>query len=461
MQRLLVFVALAALVRAATAGPPEGVTYFALRDPDDNIVKHRLEVLFKESLNANVYKKYVEHNANEWVLTKNGGPTSDFDIAAVVLLDDDMNATNDLLGFNVDLPELETSAKYELEPSNALKETLEGLQVTPQELLPKRVLWIPGTNPYEPPEVKEGFTRILNDKFLVLDIQPAANSDDSAAVNIDYTLRFDHIFSEVDPAQGTNWHGSSISIESVGFLRVPDDDDGGSNGLDSIVSTLSFQTTWTLWKEEVEDFNIFLASDEERERARVKGYFDAFDFTLDAHLKHETVQDFDDNQYAVGIGASAMIPFPRMEIEGDGIPLPLLPLAPVLAINRESLAAVQQPWFALSFDYVFNAGDTDRSMFSDDDEFMRLLVEIGWTSEVVAPNTWAYLNFSGWWEINAPGAIKDADRDFRHYVEAGIKVPLQKEGTGSPWLIVKFQDGALPPNFGDDTQIKAGISFDF
>ena len=130
--------------------------------------------------------------------------------------------------------------------------------------------------------------------------------------------------------------------------------------------------------------------------------------------------------------------------------------------GRIANSAIQQPVFAFRLDYV-NADESGRSMTTSDSNYNRIAAEVSWTSQVVSSNTWLFVRFMVWVELDAPDAIEAVDTDVNTFFELGIKIPISKNsGTGkSPWFVIKYVDGVLPPNYAGASQVQAGMQFDF
>lgn len=352
----------------------------------------------------------------------------------------------------VDPAKFDQTQTYYLTPSEPLLAKMKAAEPNPSQLMGERLIWT--GKQAEQPKVKEGFKRLLGNDIVRIDVLPS----ESGTVDIDYALNLAYTFSEYGESSGA-WNGLSFVFESEGYLRVPDEEDStGDEKLDSVTSSVKLQGAWSYFKDEADDFNVFNATPEQVKRARRGGVFDPNAFYLDVHINHETTQGFDEHQYAFGVGGSTQLAFKRLT--DAGVPLPLLPLAPLLMINRDQLGQIQQPVFAAAIDYVDAGDNANRTVLTTDDGFGRAMFELGWTSEVVAPNTWLYANLIAWYEFDAPAAVEAAGNDFQHFVEVGLKVPIS-EKFKSTWFIIKFQDGALPTAFADDTRVSAGVSFSF
>jgi len=389
-----------------------------------------------------------------WVILKDGEVvTADPSIAGFsAVYEEDLGNTL-VHKINVYLPSLSPESTYELKPSDGLAKEMRDFPGTPDFLWKTRLLWKPVNRDSRKPA--DGFVSVVEGKWGHLDILPGS----SGSVDLDFAVDRDLV--NVSNETGAGWEGVTASFSSKGFLRIPEDEGNEEiSTADSIVTSLSLQGERGWYNPKRDEYYGKIIADQEVNPGEYKnnGLEDSVVINYGLHLRHETDQGFDNQQFVGGLAISAEYSFPRLTEKG--VPLPLLLLSPILGINRDSIGPIQQPWFAASLDYVDASEDEGRAAITDDDVFSRAMAEVGWTSEVLAPNTWLYTQLVFWWELDAPSEVRAAERDAEHFVEVGLKIPVERN-SDAVHFVIKFQDGAIPPSFDDETRVNAGFSFGF
>lgn len=173
---------------------------------------------------------------------------------------------------------------------------------------------------------------------------------------------------------------------------------------------------------------------------------------LDAHVKSEGTQDYSDHQLAIGVGLSTDLAI----LTGDPSLAKLMD-APFRALRSEgNLFVAHLPRFYFGYDYVTDVDVLARQNLTDDDEYHRLNFQAVWKTNIL-DNADLRFSWQALYEIDAPTAIKQADKEFASFFEASIGIPM---GQGNE-LILKYTDGELPPTLLQDTQIGVGLRVEF
>lgn len=255
---------------------------------------------------------------------------------------------------------------------------------------------------------------------LTLDVR--STDDDGIGVDFDLTL-FDVPFRS-DP-RGV---GFGTTLTSRGYVES-DEGAGATASLDSVRSTWSLQYDHLL-----DDRGTLLV--------------------FDIHGRNESTQDFDTSTWTVGADASLNMPFlfPGPAGESWIDRLNFLDTA-------EERRPVSAPRIACGFDLVMEAEDSNRAMRTGDtsEEFSRLQFGAAWSIPVFS-EAWIDLRWDGFLDL-------DADRnEFERLLEVSLVQPLTRVVEGKRTrtdLVIKYLDGALPPNFTPESAVVAGISVSF
>jgi len=364
----------------------------------------------------------------QFVLYEDGVARTNFFTSGAI---EEIGGEDRLTGYAVYVRGFRGEVRYELQPLAESAGSLAG----------KVILHVPPTQD-DPDAPEDGAFRLFDSHYLRVDVRSAETEGGSLGLGVDYRLSLENRLSDV----------GFFQFRSTGYV-VEQPSEGPD---DSLVSRLALGLSGESYPHLDNGGQVDLTDPASFSRLRGRGALDSWAWQLDLHGKHESSQDFGDYNLAAGVGGAMTIPWWRLE----GVPLLMLPLAPLLWTDRSNLAIVQQPAFAMDFEYVFDQQGTARDSVGGDDEFWRILVEGGWTSEVFYPNTWLYLRGVLWYELDSSRAVEDADLDQNEFYEVGLKLPTGLE-RDRMHLVLKYMGGELPPNFATGHQFTAGVSLGF
>src|SRR6185295_4757880 len=118
---------------------------------------------------------------------------------------------------------------------------------------------------------------------------------------------------------------------------------------------------------------------------------------------------------------------------------------------------IEAPRLFAGYDRVFNADDSNRSLRTGDSaaEFNRLTFGAAWGLPVLNDRSYLTLSWDGFRDLDA---VRD---EFKSFVEIKLTYALTepKDGKKAPVnLLVKYVKGSLPPNYGSESAVVAGLS---
>jgi hypothetical protein len=188
--------------------------------------------------------------------------------------------------------------------------------------------------------------------------------------------------------------------------------------------------------------------------------YTALDFGL--HSRAESNQDFRDTQVAVGLGATAASGWLANWV--------LWPFKLFVPDASEYGDVVQSPIVFVGFDGVFAAHHRSQIDGASDDEFPRLRLELGWTSELLVPGLYPFFHFDFLHEFGAGNAIEAAGKETTTFFEVGADYYVGTRlsdlrqffgGSGGPFVTLKYSSGRLPPYLEKNKQVSVGLGLEF
>lgn len=188
-------------------------------------------------------------------------------------------------------------------------------------------------------------------------------------------------------------------------------------------------------------------------RADTLGFANRF-LSLDFHARAETTQEFDDVQYAFGAGLTSDLAL----FTGDDLLARLID-APFRFLRFDDTWVAQLPRFRIGYDHVSDSSFPERMALTDDTSFSRLSAEVAWMTEVFPQKIQLRTSWRGYYELDAPEGIKNANKDFTSFVELSAGVPLNSER--SAMAIVKYSHGELPPTLENSSNVAVGFRVEF
>lgn len=176
--------------------------------------------------------------------------------------------------------------------------------------------------------------------------------------------------------------------------------------------------------------------------------------TLDLHGKYETDQTFDDHQYAIGAGITTdLAVFTGNKLIADILDFPFS-----LLRSRKNNHIAQIPRIYFGYDYVTESDIEARKELTADDSFSRLALQLAWMTSIFG-NIQIRMTWRGYYEIDAPQEIEDADKELTSFIEVYAGLPIKENE--SSMIFVKYTNGELPPTIEDSSNFSIGWSVGF
>jgi hypothetical protein len=169
-------------------------------------------------------------------------------------------------------------------------------------------------------------------------------------------------------------------------------------------------------------------------------------FTYDVHYRFESTQDVEVKQNAFGAGGAFEVPVLANLL--DAIP----------AATRTGPARRPHPVRAyVGVDYVRPQDDDQEPTATlTDSATWRGRIEMAWSTLVLDE----YILRASWeahYLVDAPKAVRDADREFNNFLQAWLKIPLTTEAG----VVIKYLSGRMPPTYSDVDVASLGFNFSF
>jgi hypothetical protein len=192
---------------------------------------------------------------------------------------------------------------------------------------------------------------------------------------------------------------------------------------------------------------------------QARGYV-AMDFGL--HVRSESSQELTDTQVALGAGATLASGLVARWL--------LFPLSYLVPDRDEYGAFVQSPLLFVAIDEVLGADHRSEIDGADEDDLERFRLELAWTTELLTPGLYPFVQFQYFRELGAESEIEDADKRDATFVEAGARyyvgnrfeeIRRRFNGGEGPFVAVKYATGRLPPYLESDHQASVGLGFEF
>lgn len=322
-----------------------------------------------------------------------------------------------------------------------------------------------GTLPFSQDEKSEDVqTRVVDfvsdHSNLAIDIRTV--EEGLGVVGFDYEYNFTKEFGEPDFANNKRliW---ALDISSKGYLAT----DHGSNPIDSNITSVSwtgqyYEATGTkpltpkqqmfyrkqvapIYEKDPDQWN----SEEKRlvEEHQMRSQAKNF-IAWDVHLKHEATQDLSDHDFAIGAGVA----FDLTKVSTSIANLVEYPAG--LLRGKEGFVP-NPPRVYLGYDFVTDVEHTNREAETGntDSNLNRLTAQAAWKTALPG-DIELRLSYVGYLELNAPSAVRSADRNYVSFLELTFAYPLSEETD----LILKYTNGGLPPNFEEDSAFSLGWS---
>lgn len=308
-----------------------------------------------------------------------------------------------------------------------------------------------------------------------LDLQLDLQALEDGELGADYDVRYQLDLS--DPATDLG-NGFSLSLASQGFISTEDE-----SNRDSLVT--EGRLSWQLFKTGIDPGSYARQLDRRAALAQTLDRLDALDpfdpedlekgkamlreideigpylagekaarfLWLDAHLKSEGSQDFEDHQWAIGAGLATDLAI----ITGDYSIAKVLD-APFQALRSPTNPFVAQlPRLYLGYDFVTDVDVDAREALTEDGEYHRVNVQAVWKTSILDDVDLRF-SWQALYELDAPDAVEDAGKDFASYFEFSAAVPVGMKGAQ---VFMKFSEGELPPTLRQDTQVGGGLRIEF
>ena len=176
--------------------------------------------------------------------------------------------------------------------------------------------------------------------------------------------------------------------------------------------------------------------------------------TVDVHVKDETNQSFNDNQYVIGAGATTDLAI----FTGTDRIAKIVDFPFSLLRSRKNTYVTQIPRIYVGYDYVTDSNIDARKELTTEDSFSRLSLQCAWMTNILE-NIQVRMTWQGYYEIDAPQGIKDADKDVTSLFEISAGLPLKKNE--SSMVFIKYTDGELPPTVESNSNISIGWRVEF
>lgn len=284
---------------------------------------------------------------------------------------------------------------------------------------------------------------------------------DSGAIGLDYEIKYDRPF--VD--DGIAKSGFGIVASSRGFIATETDD-----SQNSIISELRL------------DGHLFLSQDKlsPLQQARVAELLEQYGddpfaipasvareydslmhstparfAKLDAHVKHETDQNFDNYQIAFGAGFASDLNL----ITGNNLPARLFdaPFAMTRSAERNASYASRPPRFYLGYDYVDASQNDVRLTTTTEDSLNRLTFQVAW-STLAFDNIECKASLQAYFEVDADAAVRAAGKEWTSFVELSAAIPV--DASKKKKIFVKYANGELPPTLREASNVAIGFSME-
>ena len=173
---------------------------------------------------------------------------------------------------------------------------------------------------------------------------------------------------------------------------------------------------------------------------------------LDAHVRNEASQDYEDQQWAAGVGLTTDLAI----ITGDYSIAKIMDAPFALLRSTDNHFTPQLPRLYLGYDYIPNSQVSGRSALTQDDSFHRMNFEFAWKTSVL-DNVDVRISWNLLYELGAPTAIHDAGRDVGSFFQISAEVPVG----GGTNVFVEFSEGKLPPTLTESSRVGAGLRVRF
>jgi hypothetical protein len=269
----------------------------------------------------------------------------------------------------------------------------------------------------------------LHGPSLTLDIRNAQGGGSN--LGIDYNLRLFSYDPVRFPVGQSAIAGLGVKAGSKGYLK----NEGSSKvdpKLDSVISTFDGY------------LDLLLAP-----KNRLATFL-----TPQLSFKNEANQNFTTSTYTFGGGTSFdlgfLFPLNRADSPSWLQRINFMDLA-------QTRRPIDAPRFYAGYDRVFNANSSNRSSTTGDasSEFNRLTYGAAWGLPVLNERTYVTMTWQGYQDLDAPR------NSFHSLTEIALTYALtdpRADNKAPVNLLLKYINGSLPPNFGTESGITAGLS---
>lgn len=249
----------------------------------------------------------------------------------------------------------------------------------------------------------------------------------------------------------------NLNLNSKGFITVA----GDKNPNNSLISELKFEGFPLFyakpkkitqpkrnWEDAENDPNL-----ENQVSQLAKQVSSPFWLFLNLHGKHETTQDFDNYDFALGSSLSVSSSYLNAILD-----------APFGLLRTESNNNPRQLDLSIGYDYVIGINKTAYADINDSiNATNRLNLKAEWETGIFTQKDRIIFLFDSYYDLNSTHKMKDNKQDWNYFYMIKLDHLLNyNEKTKTLTKIsIKYTQGALPPNFIEGNVIGGGFSIEF